>query len=304
MIKKITLVILSVVILLVVFKNQKQIKIEQPKEQIISVEVDYLFGFKKYDELIETMKEWESKNPKLLDIGIYGKTDLNKDQYYLKISNESDPGKEVVLLTASIHGNEPWSTSTIMGFAGKFLSAYGKDEEITKILNSKTIYIIPVVSPDSYPNSRNIAGIDPNRNFPTEVNPNKNSITNIKNLRDFFLNIKPSAVLSGHTFGRVFLIPWGDKESESSNYEDYKRIAHKMAEIADYKYKRVCELYGHPIYGTETDWYHRGGAFAMVMEMGNHHGKPSLEETKKELNRTYDAILYFIKEAPKVKIIN
>jgi len=42
----------------------------------------------------------------------------------------------------------------------------------------------------------------------------------------------------------------------------------------------------------------------MVMEMGNHHGKPTLEETKKELKKTYGAILYFIKEAPKVKIIN
>jgi hypothetical protein len=179
------------------------------------------------------------------------------------------------------------------------INEYGKNDEITEIINTRTIYFIPVISPDSYPGKRHVDGVDPNRNF-----LEKSSVTPVKNLKEFFLKIKPSSVLSGHTYGRLFLIPWGDNTEKNPNHKDYKRIVEQMCEYSKYDYQRTCEMYNRPIFGTEIDWYHRNGAFAMVVEFGDHQKKASLSESKKEFEMTCKSILFFIKESPEVKIKN
>jgi carboxypeptidase T len=263
---------------------------------------DYVHGHREYKDIISTMKRWESSAPNLVEVGTYGKTTKQEDHYYFKISNEFSPAKKTVLITACIHGNEPWSTSTVMAYAGKLISSYGKDKELTDLIDSRNVYFIPVVSPDSYPGSRGVDGVDPNRNFPTLSDPDRESVAPVRNLQKLFLSVKPNAVLAGHTYGRVFLIPWGDSTKDNPNLSDYERIASKMSELANYRYQRACQMYNRPIYGTEIDWYHRNGAFAMVIEFGSHQRKPSLTDTEMEFNRTFPALLYFIRESADVSI--
>jgi hypothetical protein len=263
---------------------------------------EYVSGHQSYEELISTFREWEKKAPDLVEIGTYGKTTKGIDHYYIRICNEFAPADKSVLLTACIHGNEPWSTSTSVASVGKILASYGKDKELTDLVNSRTIYLIPVVSPDSYPGSRGVDGVDPNKNFPTLADPDRESVAPVKNLQEFFLKIKPNGVLAGHTYGRVFLIPWGDSTSDNPNLADYERVASEMSKLATYRYQRACQMYNRPIYGTEIDWYHRNGAFAMVIEFGSHQRKPSLEDTRSELDRTFPAIVHFIKNSAEVEI--
>lgn len=263
----------------------------------------FIQGHQSYGELVETMDKWEELAPDLVEVGTYGKTSEGKDQFYMKISNETCPGEKTVLITACIHGNEPLSTSTVMAYAGKLLSDYGKDKAITEVVNTRTIYFIPVISPDSYPSSRHVNNVDPNRDFPTLKKPDKESVTPVKNLQDFFLKVKPDSVLSGHTFGRKYLIPWGDSTVENPNLKEYKEIATEMCRLSGYKFQRVCEMYGRPIYGTETDWYHRNGAFAMVIEFGTHQRKPTLEETTTEFERTFGSFLHFVSESANVRLV-
>jgi hypothetical protein len=285
-------------------KEAERGAVEEKREEKPRVEDigDYLCGYQSYDEIVKTFKGWEAKAKDIVEVGTYGSDARAGKHYYIKISNEFRPSSEKVLITACIHGNEPWSTSTVVSCAGKIISLYGRDEGITKLIDERTIYIIPVVSPDSYPTSRSAHGVDPNRNFPTLKEPDRESVPPIKNLRDFFNEIKPDGVLSGHTYGRIFLIPWGDSTKDNPNLSDYERVASEMCDLSGYRYQRACQMYNRPIYGTEIDWYHRNGAFAMVMEFGSHQRKPTEKETKEELDRTFYSIVHFIKESPKVEI--
>lgn len=263
---------------------------------------NHVFGYQTYEEIRRKFEEWESKSPNLIEVGTYGSKSAAGDHIYIRVSNEFAPSNKVVLITACIHGNEPLSTSTVIAALGEMISQYGNNEEMTNLINSRTVYVIPVVSPASYPNSRSSDGVDPNRNFPTLKDPDKKSVPSVANLRDFFLDTKPDAVLSGHTYGRIFLIPWGDNTKDNPNLSDYERIAKKMAELSGYRYQRACEMYNSPIYGTEIDWFHRNGAFAMVMEFGSHQRKPTESETASEFKKTFGSIIHFIKEAPEVDI--
>ena len=301
--KKTIIIFLSILILIsYLCKDVKEDK--KPKQEIYPNTPDikeFVFGYQTSEKILNEFKDWEEMSPNLIDVKNYGK---NEKYFYIKISNEYNPGQNKILITACIHGNEPLSTSTVVAYVGKLLSSYKQDEKITEIINESIIYVVPVVSPETYPHSRNVGGLDPNRDFPTLKNPDKISVEPVECLKNLFLDIRPHSVLSGHTFGRVYLMPWGDSTSDNQNLEDYKRIATEMGKLSNYRYQRACEMYNRPIYGTEIDWYHRNGSFAMVMEFGTHQKKPSLEDTKKEFDRTFEAFLYFLEESPKVEIKN
>ncbi len=259
-------------------------------------------AYKPYEGIIAQINEWKAQAQGLTEVGIYGKTSRGKDLYYLRVTNLLDTKpKPKVMITACIHGNEPLATSTVMGYIGTMLATYGEDPEVTELINTRDIYFVPVVSPDSYPNSRYVDGVDPNRNFPY---PGKNiqSVPPIKALQDFFLKIKPNAVISGHTFGRVYLVPYGDTVQLCPNNADFDRIVGQMQTMSKYRKQRCCEMYGRPIFGAEVDWYYRNGAFAIVTEFGTHQRIPSITDTQEEFTRTYKGTLYFIKEAPLVPI--
>lgn len=273
----------------------------QPRKPEISVKVpEYL----NYEQTISQLKKWNQEAPDFTEVGTYGKSSRGKDLYYLKIENPAtniDGEKPIVLITACIHGNEPLSASTVMGYIGTMLGTYGQDTEATNLIDNRILYFIPVVSPDSYPHSRHVDGVDPNRNFPTRNNPNRKSVPPIEALKSFFLKIKPHAIISGHTYGRIYLIPWGDRTQLCEHNEDYQRIVGEMCQLSKYRMQRACEMYNRPIYGGEVDWYYTQGSFSIVMEFGTHQRVPTKSEIQHEFDRTYKAVLYFIKHAPLVR---
>jgi len=279
---------------------------EPPPPKINYDIADPMPAYLNYEQTVAQLKKWHEEAPELTEIGTYGKSSDGTDLYFIKVRNDRAVkywgGKPKVLITACIHGNEPLSASTVMGYIGTILDKYGDDDKITELVDTRDLYFVPVVSPDSYPNSRYVDGVDPNRDFPTERNPNKVSVPPIKALQDFFLKIEPNAVISGHTWGRVYLTPWGDQTRLCPNDDDYKRIIGKMTELSQYRMQRACQMYSRPIYGTEVDWYYRHGAFSIVMEFGTHQRIPSTSDIKTEFDRTFEAVLHFIEEAPKVEV--
>lgn len=281
------------------------VPVERPKEE--PKPINYTIStpvptFLQYPDLVKQLNQWKEQAPELVEVGTYGQS-KGIDLHYIRINNRRiTEDKPVVLITAAIHGNEPWSTTTMMGCIGTILDKYGDDEKITAIVDSRDLYVIPVVCPETFTRQREVDGRDPNRDFPTQRSPDKVSVAPVQALREFFLKIKPSAVISGHTFGRVYLYPWGDSQRPSPNDEDYKRIVGQMGSLSHYGMKQAGFNYGVPIFGTEIDWYYRNGAFSLVMEIGAHQRPPNPDEVRSEFERTFGAILHFIEEAPKVEI--
>jgi len=220
----------------------------------------------------------------------------------MRLTNFNKENKKVVLITACIHGNEPLCSSTVMNYIGTILDQYGDDAQVTELVDTRDIYFIPVVSPDSYPNQRHVDGVDPNRNFPNAIEPNKDSVPPIKALQQFFLKIRPDAVISGHTSGRLLLTPWGEKTQLCPHSSDYDQIIGEMSKMSGYRMMRACQIYGTPIYGGEVDWYYKNGAFAIVMEFGTHQQIPSRSDIDKEFEMTFKSVLFFIKKAPEVQV--
>jgi len=258
-------------------------------------------GYQNYTEIKTQINKWKSEAPDIVETGTYGTSTKGLDLWYIKVSNLlNKTNKNKVLITACIHGNEPLATSVTMSFIGYLLSNYMNNEEITHIIDNTDVYFIPVVSPDSYPHSRHVDGVDPNRNFPGPNNQIK-SIKPLYELQKWFLLNKFNAVISGHTYGRVYLIPYGDTTTLCPDNEAYLRIIGEMQKTSRYRVQRACEMYNKPIFGSEVDWYYRNGAISIVCEYGTHQQIPSMQDIKIEFDKTYNGTLIFIKEAPLIK---
>jgi hypothetical protein len=312
-IKLATIAILAAITLFVY--NQKiKSKTEEPKKLLVK-KVEQKQYLKTYDisnkvpdhlsypQTIEHLKKWKEEAPDIVEVGVYGKTKSGTDLYYIRINQKDIKNKPTVLYTSCIHGNEPLAAGITMAYIGTLLDGYNKNNEITEIINSRDLYFIPVVSPDSYPISRFVDGVDPNRDFSSPKFPQHKSSPSVEALIDFYWKIRPKAVISGHTFGKLLLTPFGDNYGLSQHDKDYVRIVGRMAEICGYKKIPCAELYSRPISGTEVDWFYRNGSMAVVIEFGSHQDKPTQEEIYKEFKITKDAINLFIKEAPLVSII-
>lgn len=278
-----------------------------------------------YKETNEQLQTWNNEAPDLTEIGIIGKSSKNKEIKYIKLTNEFMPEtnewkKPKVLITACIHGNEPLASSVVMGYIGSLLKKYGKEDIITNLLDNREIYFVPILSPDSYPNSRHVDGVDPNRDF---GNLKSAPVTAIQ---EFVKKYKFNAIISGHTWGRVILFPPGNSMKNSPNHDDFKKIISSMSNLSGYRNMRACDLYQSnggldvppirygdenweehphnyvPIYGTEIDWYYSQSAFPIVIEFGTHQRIPSSQDIKEEFNQTFEAFLFFCKEAPFIKL--
>lgn len=308
--------------------DAKELPIEVPKEiiKITNGTPNYL----NYEETVNQLKEWNKEVPNFTEVKTYGKSAKGIDLYYICLSNEAlKANKPSILITACIHGNEPLASSVTMWHIGALLQSYSKDESVKNLLNSYSIYFVPVVSPDTYPNVRLIKGVDPNRNFSAD-----NSLEVVDCLKKLYNQINPKLVISGHTSGRIVLFPYGDKMENCPDHSSYIKLLTRVNSLSGYDFIRACDMYNKvernrifpirkaielnpeeyeisdeydikanvPIIGSEIDWYYKNGSFAVVMEYGTHQRIPTSQEIKTEFDKTFTSIIYLLQEAPKVKI--
>lgn len=274
--------------------------IKNPEPPNISTPVP---SYQNYNQIITQLQQWHKEAPDMIEIGTYGKTSKGQDIYYMKFGNLYRKGNPKVLLDAAIHGNESIGTSTMMAFCGTLLSKYGRDPEVTELLNTRELYLVPVVSPDSYPNSRYVDGVDPNRDWPSLKEPNRQSVAPCKALQEFHLKNKFNAVLCGHSSGRWLLFPWSEIYNKCPHHEQYVDLLGRMSKLCGYKVKKSSDFYpGHTIVGGACDWFYRHGCFAVTPEFGTTQRRSSDREIKEELNRVYKAFVLFIQEAPLIEV--
>lgn len=79
-------------------------------------------------------------------------TDDGHPIYWLKISDnpDVDENEPEILYTALHHAREPLSLSQMLYFMWHLLENYGKDQEITYLLDNTELYFMPCLNPDGY----------------------------------------------------------------------------------------------------------------------------------------------------------
>lgn len=240
-----------------------------------------------YENVIDLLKVWNKEVPELTEFGTYGKSKEGKDLVYFRTGTE---GRPKILIHACLHGNERLATGATLYILQKMLFEYGRNEEITKLLKTRNIYWVPMVSPDTYLESRHVEGVDPNRNYNYPNRENHTPVLVVKAIQDFHLKHQFKGVISGHTYGEVYLWP---SFGSTNDMDLHKDLAKRMGQISGYDYSRISN---NPN-GYEIDFYYWKGATAILTEFGSGTHEQKVAAIKDHGEKNYKAYMLFIDES-------
>ncbi len=253
-----------------------------------------------YEENRDQLKEWAKNYPELASFKVIGKTFENRDVHALKITGNKTVKTVPKFLVLGMHHSREWITVEVpLQFAKLLLEKYGKDDKITKLVNEREIWFVPVVNPDGliwsqtqysyWRKNRNdngggsSIGVDPNRNYGYQWgnvgasdSPGSNTYHGTgpfselctQNIMKLAQKEKFTADISYHSSGQLILYPWSyTGNSTCPDDKLFSKIAKEMAQLNKYRPQQSADLY--PSMGDTDDWmYGVMGSLSFTFELG------------------------------------
>ncbi|MGW1374886.1 M14 family metallopeptidase [Streptomyces sp. NPDC002446] len=107
-------------------------------------------GYHTYDEATKEIDGLVAKYPDILSKQVIGKSHEGRDVLALKLSKNvtKDEKEPEVLFTHHQHAREHLTVEMALYLLGEFTSKYGSDDRVTKMLDSREIWILPDLNPD------------------------------------------------------------------------------------------------------------------------------------------------------------
>jgi hypothetical protein len=99
----------------------------------------------------EALQALHKAYPDLTTLEVAGKSDEGRPIYAMTVNNPKTGkalDKPAVYLDGNIHGNEIQGGEIGLYFLDYLLGNYGKNKEITELVDKKCFYVVPVVNPD------------------------------------------------------------------------------------------------------------------------------------------------------------
>lgn len=104
------------------------------------------------EEMLKIMKDLERRYPKLAKVYVIGKSYLGKDLHLMEITNrEIKPplSKPAIYIDGNMHTGEQTGAMLTLHIIWHLLSNYGKDEQATRLVDTRTFYLRPKYEVDA-----------------------------------------------------------------------------------------------------------------------------------------------------------
>jgi len=138
--------ILSIIFLLG-FTTAYSVTIPEHKVTV-PLSFDYYYS---YEMVVEAVKALHKAFPGLTKLDEVGKSEEGRTIYCMTVNNpETSPelDKPAIYVDGNIHGNEIQAGEVALYLLNYLLTNYGKNDEITKLVDKKCFYVVPVVNVD------------------------------------------------------------------------------------------------------------------------------------------------------------
>jgi len=265
----------------------------QAQSKVKGFRLGSMGGYYTFDEIVAALDSMRRLYPQLISQKTsLGKTVENRDIWMVKISSRPDAPrhKPEVFYNALIHAREPEGMAVLMYFMFYLLEHYGSDPEIKYLLDQRELYFVPAMNPDGYvynqttrPNGGglwrknrrvnfdNSLGVDLNRNFgykwgaddagSSGVPANGTyrgaaafSEPELQAVRDFCRRRNFKVALNYHTFGNLFIYPFGYKNLESPDSLLFRDFARDATRQNNYTYGTAAQTVNYIANGVADDW--------------------------------------------------
>lgn len=106
-----------------------------------------------YDELTDLFREFVKNYPDLARLHTIGRSVENREIWAIEINSRVDNRSLLTPMfkyVANMHGDETVGRQLMIFLAEYLLRNYGKDERVTRLVNSTDIFLMPSLNPDGY----------------------------------------------------------------------------------------------------------------------------------------------------------
>lgn len=107
--------------------------------------------FYKYAELTAVLQAWAAQHPDRFRLTSIGKSYEGRDIWLATVTNFAtgpDTEKPAFWIEANIHAVEVTGCTAALHLIAKLLTQYGRDEKVTRVLDTRAFYIAPRLNPD------------------------------------------------------------------------------------------------------------------------------------------------------------
>ena len=201
-----------------------------------------------------------------------------------------DEGEPEALVVALHHAREAATLTSTLYFLWHLVEGYGTDPEVTRLVDSRRLFVVPMLNPDGYvhnqqtdpggggfwrknrrPGPGSTVGVDLNRNYGylwgldnSGSSPDPGSQTyrgtgafsepETAALRDFLEDGRSVRIaLNVHTYSNLLLYPWDYEVAYTPDHETFVRLADRMTAVNGYTAGIGPEIL-YPVNGGSDDW--------------------------------------------------
>ncbi len=104
-----------------------------------------------YDELTSLLRQWSAARPDLVELESLGQTPQGRELWFLTLTAHATGvagTKPAIVVDGNMHATEWGGGVAALHFVHKLLEGYGGDQRITALLESRTVYVLPRLTPD------------------------------------------------------------------------------------------------------------------------------------------------------------
>jgi hypothetical protein len=257
-----------------------------------------------YTEMTAELQQLAAEHPELVRLDTLGISLEGRIIWGLKISdqvNQEEADEPEVLYLGNHHARELISVEIPLHFAHYLVEQYGQSERVTAIVDSRQIWIVPMVNPDGHvyvettdlmwrKNRRNNGdgtfGVDLNRNYSYQwgyddagSSPNGGdynyrgtapfSEPETRAVRDLVEAHQFVFCFTYHAYGNDYIYPWNYINAYTPDHPIFHHGAIRFGVTNNYARGNSMETIAYPMNGEATDWlYGERGVFAYTVEVG------------------------------------
>lgn len=107
--------------------------------------------FHRYEPLTEYLRGFEEAHPTLCSLASIGRSHEGREIWAMTVTNTATgpaEDKPAFWVDANIHATEVAPSSCALYLLAKVLEGYGSDPQITRLLDTRTLYVVPRANPD------------------------------------------------------------------------------------------------------------------------------------------------------------
>lgn len=236
-----------------------------------TIDVDGDMGdYHTYNEMVDEMTTINQNFPNITKMTSIGQSIEGREIWAMKVSDnpdQEDPNEPDLLYMANMHAREVMTPEVILYFLNYLVTNYGGDPEVTDLVDNREFWLIPTQNPDGHvyvedfyagwrKNRRNNGdgtyGVDLNRNYgymwayddiwsspytSSDIYRGTGPFSEPESqaIRQLCINHHFVFQLSYHSYGRMWLFPWGYIADNTPHHDIFLYLANRCVAYNQYE---------------------------------------------------------------------